>query len=215
MENRKYINLFSKKIKITGLTNNAENLIGKWYNLQTFKNGHVTLFDKIKGKSIFLKMLKKTDLFQNKLNIEIIESDKWGFSFKCKDKNDIDLLVSFFIGSTIEQAPRLIIVNKDNIKNYYIGFPSDGIGGKSIPCIQKQIEESINIKDNQNRLNNYNSVFNMKNDEKIEIKNNKIKNDEKIEIKNDKTNNNVTKEFVDKYFINNEEFKEECKSLKK
>lgn len=219
MEKRKYINIFSKKINIQGLSDEALKLLGIWYNGEKYKSKNVNYFDKMNGKRIFEQMLAKTNLFKQNLNIEIIETNKGGFDFICKDKDGNNLFLMFFVGGYIDHAPRIKIVNKDIVTTYYTGFPADGIGGTFIPCIEKEKEESINTKYNQNILNKFNNAFNIKNDELIETNNENIKKDELIEIKNENKkndiNNIITKDFIDKYYENSQETIEENKGLRR
>lgn len=209
---REYINLFSQKINIIGLTDTEMHILGKWHNNEKHTTKKITEFHKMKGKSNFEKLLSKIKIFPKNLKIEIIKAEAYnnGFDFKCKDIHGKNILIHFFCGGDYAgSAPHLTIITPDKIKDFYIGYTR--IHNIFVPSIEQKF--IIDPKREETLRNKYNENFNIKTNNNENNSENKL--DTMRDNKKIKKNDFLTKEMVDKYYSNETEIIEkEQKGLK-
>ena len=193
----KKISTFSPKINLVGLTEDEKRIINEWYcsgkHIDYGKNKLIKNIIRKKAINTFEKALYQIGIFKSTTQIEIINDftnksefpvKKHYFTFKCKDSNEQDIIVTHNAGGGYDSVPTLNITTKDSFDIYEMPF----VGFSAQPSIKKVDNEYIQGSDAVAR-EEYNKIFNQKKA--------KDKEEEKVIIRVPKTSNNINTQEIE------------------
>lgn len=169
------VSSFSPKINLIGLTKEEERIITDWYcngkhNSYSEKNKLAKSRIKTKAVNMFEKILYQTGIFNETIQIEIINDFinkseypilKNFFKFKCKDSKGENIIVKLNAGGGYDNVPTLSITNKDNYIVYEIPFIDYNFFQQFQPSI-KMVDDKYTAKIKEDAREEYNNIFEQK-----------------------------------------------------